>query len=41
MESDNPDNPLDFDYLLKPGVSRRSSAIAILRMMGVFDALSN
>ena len=41
MESDNPDDPLDFDYLLKPGVSRRSSASAILRMMGVFDAPSN
>jgi hypothetical protein len=37
MESDNPDNPLDFDYLIKPGVSRRSSASAILAMMGVFD----
>lgn len=41
MESDNPDDPLDFDYLLKPGVSRRSSALAILRMMGVFDAPSS
>jgi hypothetical protein len=41
MESDNPDNPLAFDYVVKPGVSRRSSASAILRMMGVFDALSN
>jgi hypothetical protein len=41
MESDNPDDPLDFDYLVKPGVSRRSSASAILRMMGIFDALSN
>jgi DNA mismatch repair ATPase MutS len=41
MESDNQDNPLDFDYVVKPGVSRRSSASAILRMMGVFDALSN
>jgi DNA mismatch repair ATPase MutS len=41
MESDNPDDPLHFDYLVKPGVSRQSSASAILRMMGVFDALSN
>lgn len=35
MESDNPDDPLDFDYLLKPGVSRRSNALAIVRMMGI------
>jgi DNA mismatch repair ATPase MutS len=35
MESDNPDDPLDFDYLLKPGVATRSSALAIVRMMGV------
>jgi DNA mismatch repair ATPase MutS len=41
MESDNPDDPLDFDYHVKPGVSRLSSASAILRMMGVFDALSH
>jgi DNA mismatch repair ATPase MutS len=37
MESDNPDDPLDFDYLLKPGVSRRSNALAIVRMMGIGD----
>lgn len=35
MESDNPDDPLDFDYLLKPGASRRSNASAIVRMMGI------
>jgi DNA mismatch repair ATPase MutS len=35
MESDNPDDPLDFDYLLKPGVSRKSNAPAIVRMMGI------
>jgi hypothetical protein len=35
MESDNPDDPLDFDYLLKPGVSRKSNALAIVRMMGI------
>lgn len=37
MESDNPDDPLDFDYLLKSGVSRRSNALAIVRMMGIGD----
>jgi MutS domain V len=37
MESDNPDDPLDFDYLLKPGVSRKSNAWAIVRMMGIGD----
>jgi hypothetical protein len=36
MESD--DDPLNFDYRLKPGVSRRSSALAIMKMIGV-DAL--
>ncbi len=39
MESRSPDAPLDFDYLVRPGVSRRSSAAAILTMMGIFDAL--
>jgi DNA mismatch repair ATPase MutS len=37
MESDNPDDPLDFDYLLKPGVSRKSNVLAIVRMMGIDD----
>jgi DNA mismatch repair ATPase MutS len=37
MESDNPDDPLDFDYLLKPGVSKQSNALAIVRMMGIGD----
>lgn len=40
MESDNPDDPLDFDYLLKPGVSRRSNALAIVRMMGIEEAVA-
>lgn len=35
MESENPENPLDFDYRVKFGVSRRSNALAIVRMMGV------
>jgi hypothetical protein len=37
MESDNPDDPLAFDYLLKQGVSRKSNALAIVRMMGIDD----
>jgi DNA mismatch repair ATPase MutS len=35
MESDNPDDPPDFDYLLKTGVSRKSNVLAIVRMMGI------
>jgi CBS domain-containing protein len=35
MESNNPDDPLDFDYLVKPGVSMRSNAMAIVRMLGI------
>ena len=38
MESDDPDDPLNFDYKVKPGVSRRSSALAIMKMIGT-DAL--
>jgi DNA mismatch repair ATPase MutS len=29
------DNPLDFDYRLKPGVTPESNALAIARMVGV------
>jgi hypothetical protein len=35
MASENPDDPLDFDYRLKNGVSRRPNAMAIVRMMGI------
>ena len=35
MESENSEDPLDFDYLVKPGVSRRANALAIVRMMGI------
>jgi len=35
MESENEEDPLDFDYLLKPGVSKNSSAQAIIRMVGI------
>jgi hypothetical protein len=35
MESENPDEPLAFDYRLKPGVSRQTNALSIVRMMGI------
>jgi DNA mismatch repair ATPase MutS len=35
MGSRDGTDPLDFDYLLKPGVTRESNAIAIARMAGV------
>jgi hypothetical protein len=35
MASPNPDDPLAFDYLLKPGVNRHTNALAIIRMMGL------
>lgn len=35
MESSNPDRPLDFDYRVRPGISRQSNALAIVRMMGI------
>jgi DNA mismatch repair ATPase MutS len=35
MESDDPGDPLNFDYRLKPGASRRTNALAILEMIGI------
>ena len=35
MESGDPSEPLSFDYLVKSGLSRRSSAIAIIRLLGM------
>jgi hypothetical protein len=35
MQSDNPDNPLDFDYRLKAGILRQTNALAIARMAGI------
>ena len=35
MGSENPDDPLDFDYRLKPGTVRHTNALAISRMMGI------
>jgi len=35
MESDDPGEPLKFDYVVKPGISRSSSALAIIRLFGI------
>jgi MutS domain V len=35
MASPNPDDPLAFDFLLKPGINPSSNALAIIRMMGI------
>lgn len=35
MQSDNPEQPLEFDYRIKPGISRQTNALAIVRMMGI------
>ena len=33
MGSRSPDNPMDFDYVLKPGVTSESNALAIFAMV--------
>lgn len=38
MESDDPDDPLHFDYVVKPGISHRSSAMAIIRLLGIRES---
>jgi DNA mismatch repair ATPase MutS len=35
MQSENPEEPLAFDYRLKPGISQQTNALAIVRMMGI------
>jgi DNA mismatch repair ATPase MutS len=35
MGSKDGDDPMDFDYLLKPGITRETNALAIARMAGV------
>ena len=35
MASPDPDDPLAFDFCLKPGVNQSSNALAIIRMMGI------
>jgi len=35
MASPDPEDPLAFDYLLKPGINTSSSALAILRLIGI------
>jgi hypothetical protein len=35
MQSADPEQPLAFDYRVKPGISRQTNALAIVRMMGI------
>jgi len=35
MQGDDADQPLNFDYRVKPGISRQTNALAIVRMMGI------
>ena len=35
MASPDPEDPLAFDYLLKPGVNQHTNALAIIRMLGL------
>ena len=35
MESETPEQPLAFDYRVKPGVTQQTNALAIVRMMGI------
>jgi Mrp family chromosome partitioning ATPase len=35
MESESRDDPLVFDYRVKPGISRQTNALAIVRMLGI------
>jgi DNA mismatch repair ATPase MutS len=35
MQGENPDEPLDFDYRLKPGILRQTNALAIVKLMGI------
>jgi DNA mismatch repair ATPase MutS len=37
MGSENPDDPLDFDYRIKPGPVRHANALAIARMAGILQ----
>ena len=35
MEGENPKDPLEFNYLVKAGISKRSNALAIVEMLGI------
>jgi len=35
MQSEKPEEPLAFDYRLKPGILRKTNALAIVRMLGI------
>jgi DNA mismatch repair ATPase MutS len=37
MASPNDEDPLEFDYRLKPGVNRTTNALAIVRLLGLMD----
>ena len=40
MESRNPEDPLDFDYLVRPGIATRCNAMAIVRMIALVKVRS-
>lgn len=35
MQSEDPDQPLVFDFRVKPRISRQTNALAIVRLMGI------
>ena len=35
MQSRSPDDPLNFDYRLRPGIASQTNGLAIVRMMGL------
>ena len=35
MESETPEQPLAFDFRVKPGIARQTNALAIVRMVGI------
>jgi len=35
MQSEDPEQPLAFDYLVKPGILRQTNALAIVKMLGI------
>ncbi len=39
MQNDDPHEPLAFDYRLKPGISRQTNALALVRMIGIPEVI--
>jgi len=35
MQSEDAEEPLAFDYRVKPGILRQTNALAIVRMLGI------